>query len=87
MSYTIYGCKFGLNKYGDRVRRGTGTVTYACNYLLGRIKKIIIHIVELYPQCMDPDGIDALNHLSEKIEDLQRLLNALAKAVLAHNEW
>jgi hypothetical protein len=36
---------------------------------------------------MDPDGIDALNRLSEKIEQLQRLLDALAKAVLAHKEW
>ena len=36
---------------------------------------------------MDPDGIDALHRLSEKIEQLQRLLEAIAKAVLAHNEW
>ena len=39
---TIWLAKFGLNRYGVRERRVSGTVTYALQSLLPRIKKIIL---------------------------------------------
>ena len=39
---------FGLNRYGQGIGVGSGTVPTPTQSLLSKIKKIIIHIVELY---------------------------------------